>query len=77
MKHKVRVRNHVFSVAWQIAQQKNAPWYGFFTVGEVAPVTEYSRPTVQKYIDMLVDEGLMECIKYEKSTRLYRFLNIQ
>jgi hypothetical protein len=73
MKHKSKVRNHVFAVAWSVARAKEGVWYGFFTVGEVWPNTEYTRPTVQKYVDLLVSEGLIECIQYEKSTRLYRF----
>lgn len=77
MKHKTRVRHHVLSVAWDIARAKNNQWHGFFTVGEVYPVTEYSRPTVQKYVDMLCNEGLLTCIQYEKSTRIYQIVGEQ
>ena len=76
MKHKIRVRNHVFSVSWSVARAKEGVWYGFFTVGEVFPHTEYSRPTVQKYVDILVTEGLIECIHYHGATRLYRFADV-
>lgn len=76
MKHKTRVRNHVFARAWSIARSKEGAWYGYFTVGELEPETDYSRPTVQKYINLLVEEGLLECIQYRGSTRIYRFCGV-
>ncbi len=76
MKHKIHARNHVFSKAWSIARAKDGVWYGYFTVGEVVPETHFSRPTVQKYVDLLVSEGLLICIQHYKSSRLYRFSDV-
>lgn len=74
MKHVSRVKHHVLSVAWEVAKSQPLEWYGFFTVGEVWPITEYSRNTVQKYVDMCVGLGLFREIKHPKLGRMYRIV---
>lgn len=76
MKHKERVRKAVMHVAYNAGMSKDGAWQGFFTVGEIFPDTEYSRPTVQKYVDELCNEGVFSMIRYEKSARLYRLENV-
>lgn len=74
MKHKARVKHHVLSVAWDVANRKEGSWCGFFTVGEIWPVSEYSRNTVQKYVNMCVELGLFEEIDVPGHGRIYRIV---
>jgi len=50
-----------------VAKSRDGVWYGHFTVGEVARYSRMSKPTVKKYLAMLIASGLV--IEIERDMR--------
>lgn len=43
-----------------VARQGRGVWYGYVTVKQVADEAKMSKPTARKYINMLVESGLLK-----------------
>lgn len=66
------VRNHAFD----IGMSHTGVSEGWFTVGQVAEALGFSRTTVKKYVDMLIEDGAVEQIVSSKSLNIYRFTEL-
>jgi len=64
----------VYDAAMHIAQVGQGVWKGFFFVADVAKWTGMSKPTCQKYLDMLVVSGhLSSHAKIERMPTMYKW----
>lgn len=63
------VRDHAFD----IGARKNGLALHCFSVGEVVEVLGFSRNTVKKYVQMMVDSGIVREVVLTKRVTIYRF----
>ena len=62
----------IYDALLSISLKPDSENLGFVTVGEVESVSEYSRPTVKKYLTFLVGTGHLEHAKIAGHIDIYR-----
>lgn len=59
--------------AWDIGARKSGLAAYCFTVGEVVAALGFSRNTVKKYIDLMIEEGHVREVVISPSITIYKF----
>lgn len=64
----------IYKVALSINLKPESKSLGFMTVGQVAKCSQFSKATCKKYLDVMVEAGVMERASIGGVGDIYRFL---
>lgn len=75
---KLKTRNYMWirDRAFDIGEGHVGVSHGWFTVGQVSEALGFSRTTVKKYVDLLIQHGAVEQIVNSKALNVYRFTEL-
>lgn len=65
---------YIYATMFDVASAKRGAWHSYFTVGEVAKASGYSRPTVRRVANELVAMGV--CHVYGDGGRCKKLYSI-